>query len=60
MFYFQVYGNLVDESITYQQLQKVCMEKVCRTKIFRASFGKFGQNVLCTHKKVPALTPVDE
>jgi len=37
MFYFQVYGNLVEKNIVYQQLQKlqtIFSEKVCRTKFF--------------------------
>jgi len=33
----------------YQQLQKVCREKVCRIKIFRAISGKFEQNTLCVY-----------
>ena len=29
IFYFQVYGNMVEENRMYQQLQKMCREKVC-------------------------------
>ena len=30
-FLFQVDGNMVEENIMYQELQKVCREKVCRS-----------------------------
>ena len=42
----------------YQQLQKICKEKVGCIKVFRASLGKFGQNILCTLKKLPGPTPM--
>jgi len=51
---FQVYGNIVEEIIMYQQLQKICREKVYRIKVFRENLENFGQNILCTPKKLPA------
>jgi len=49
IFYFQVYGNLVEENMMYKQLQKFCRKKVCRIKVF-------GQNILCTPQKLPVPT----
>jgi len=42
-FYFQVYGVMLEENRMYQQLTKICREKVCRIKVIRASLDKFGQ-----------------
>ena len=39
---------MVEEHIMYQQLQKICREKVCRINVFWASVWKFGQNILYT------------
>jgi len=36
-FLFQVYGNMLQENIMYQQLQKICREKVCRMNAFQAN-----------------------
>jgi len=41
----------------YQQLQKICMENVSCIKVFRANLEKFGRNILCTPKTLPAPTP---
>jgi len=43
IFYFQVYGNMVEENRMYQQLQKMCREKVC----LKSFSGKIS---LCTLK----------
>jgi len=40
-FYFQVYGNLVEENVMYRQLQKICRENVCDVDVFRVNLGKF-------------------
>jgi len=58
IFYFQVYGNLVEENIMYQELQNTCRKKHCRLKAFRASLGEFGQNILRIPHKLPGLTPM--
>jgi len=55
IFYFGVCGNLVEENIKYQELQKICREKVCRIKVFWANLEKFRQNIICTPKKFPFL-----
>jgi len=56
IFYFQVYGNMVEENRIYQWLQKIFSEKVYSIKLFPAIMGKSEQNVLCTPKKLPAPT----
>jgi len=40
MFCFQVYGEKVEIIIIYQQLQNICMDKVCRINVFRPNLGK--------------------
>jgi len=58
-----LFSNLcqhVDENITYQQLQTICREKVCRIKAFRANLEKFGRKILCTPKKSLFPTPMGE
>jgi len=42
----------------YQQLQKICREKVCRIKVFRELLEKIGHNILCTPQKLPGPTPL--
>ena len=32
----------------------ICREKVCRIKVLRTYLGKYGQNIFCTPKKLPA------
>jgi len=39
----------------HQQRQKICREQVRRRECFS---GKFGQNILCIAKKLPAPTPI--
>ena len=58
MFYFQGCGNMAKENIMYQQLQKICKERVCGIKFFRANPGKFGQNILCTPEKLSSSIPI--
>jgi len=31
---------MVEHNTMYQQLQKICMEKVCRIKVFRGNLSK--------------------
>jgi len=50
--------NMVKENIMYQRQQKICREKVCLIKVSWANLGKFGQNIFCTPKKLPAPTRV--
>jgi len=45
-------GNLIEENILYQQLQKICREKVCGMKVFRVNLGKIAP------QKLPAHTPM--
>jgi len=56
MLYFDVYGNMVEESRMCQQQQKIFKGKVCRMKVFRlrANLGNLGKNILCTLQKLPA------
>jgi len=44
LFYFQVRGNMAEENILYQQLQKLCRRTFAH-KVFRASLGIFGQHI---------------
>jgi len=37
--YFQFCGNLVDGNTMYEQLQKICRQKVCCINVFRTNFG---------------------
>ena len=43
---------MVEENIKYQQLQKICREKVCGMKVFRVNLGKIAP------QKLPAHTPM--
>ena len=56
IFCLQVYGNLEEENRMYQRLKKIYSEKVCRIKFLRTNLGKYGQNILCTPKILPAPT----
>ena len=50
IFYCHIYGNTVEENMKYQQLQKICGEKVCCMKRFSGESGQFRHNILCTPK----------
>jgi len=54
--HFQVYGNMIEETRMYQQLQKICREKICRIKVFRTNLRKLGKSILCTPKDLPVPT----
>jgi len=41
----------------YQQLKIICRLKVCRMDVFWTNLVNVWQNILCTHKKLPAPTP---
>jgi len=45
-----VYGNMVEENVMYQQLQKIWREKVWHINVFWANLGKFGQISLTPQK----------
>jgi len=42
VFNFQVYGNVVEEYIMYQELQKMCRDKFYRIKVFQKLEKTFG------------------
>jgi len=48
-FYFQVYGNMVEETIMYHKLQTIRREKAGRMKIFRAKYPLHPKNCLLRH-----------
>jgi len=45
MFYFHVYGKMAEENIMYQELQKICREKVCRIKSFSGKFEEISSKI---------------
>jgi len=49
---------MIEENIMYQQLlyRKSVGRKFCRVNVLRANLRKFEQKILCTPKKLPALT----
>jgi len=42
--------NNSEENILYQQLQKICREKICHINIFREIWGKSGKISFAHHK----------
>jgi len=53
IFYFQVNGNLLEENIKYQQLQKICREKLFSGKV-KEIWAKY----ILQPKRWPAPTPM--
>jgi len=56
--YFQVYGNLVEENMMYQHLQKICSEKVCCITVFQANWEYLGKVSLLPKKIACSYTYV--
>jgi len=56
--YCRVYGNMAEQIGIYQQLQKICWDKVCCMNVFRENFDKFGLKILCIPKTFPAPSPM--
>jgi len=54
-----MYGNMVDENLMYQQLQKICRGSLYK-KVFRANLGKSGKNILRTPKQIACSYTYDE
>jgi len=52
IFCIQVYGNMVEENIMHQQVQKYCREKVGCIKCFWANWAQYPlhlQKIACSH-----------
>jgi len=51
IFYFHVYGNMVEENRMYQQLQKICGMNVCRGNVFQiwAKYPLHTPNIACSY-----------